>query len=54
MIDQGFLSTDNLHVKTGSDQLLIILIFFLSNKSSYLKKEVNCTEPSLSIRVPWI
>jgi hypothetical protein len=30
------------------------IYFFIFYKTRYLNKEVNCTEPSPSVRVPWI
>jgi hypothetical protein len=48
-------STLYLHVLKSSDQLLFYwkCVFLLLSKTCYLDKEVNCTEPSLSVRVPW-
>ncbi len=52
---RGRISTIDLLVLTSSDQLLFILkLYFLSYKTSYLNKEVNCIVPSLSVRVPWL
>jgi hypothetical protein len=49
----GRISTVNLLALTSSDQLLFILkiSFFLFYKTSYHKEEVNCLEPSSSVRV---
>jgi hypothetical protein len=41
-------------ILTSSDQLLLIWTFFSFLKTSYLNKEVNRTELSLSERVPWL
>jgi hypothetical protein len=48
--------TVHLLILTGSDQLLLILknIIFLHYKTRYVIEEVNCTEPSRSVRFPWI
>jgi hypothetical protein len=40
----------DLLVLASSDQLLLILIFSISYKTSYLNEEVNCTEPSCPSR----
>jgi hypothetical protein len=49
------ISTVDHLVPTSLDQLVLILKMytFLLNKTSYLDKEVYCTEPSPSERVPW-
>jgi hypothetical protein len=44
----------DLHALTSSHQLLLVLTFLLFCKTRYLKEEVNGTEPSLSVRVPWL
>ncbi len=49
---KGRLSTVNLLIVTNLDQHFLIIIFFLFYKISYLNEEVNCTEPSPSVRVP--
>ncbi len=47
-------STIDLLVLTSLDQLLLILkTFLLFSKTSYINEEVNCTELSLSVSVPW-
>ncbi len=45
----------DLFVLSTSNQLLFIeeIYFFLFYKTSYLNTEVNCTEPSPSVRIPW-
>jgi hypothetical protein len=50
------LSTVDLLVLTSLDQLhFIFKIFFsLCYKTNYLHEEVNCTETSSSVSVPWI
>jgi hypothetical protein len=50
------ISTCDLLVLTSLDHLLFTLqlLFTLFQKTSYLNVEVNCTEPSPSVRVPWI
>jgi hypothetical protein len=45
------LSTVDLLLLTSLYQVLLILSTFLQYK---LNEEVNCTEPSPSLRVPWI
>ncbi len=53
LTEGGRISTIDLLVLTNLDQLILVLnIFFLFYKTSYLNKEVNCTEPSTSERVP--
>jgi hypothetical protein len=50
---KGRLSTVELHVLTSTDQLLLIvqtLFTILQNK----EEEVNRTEPSPSVSVPWL
>jgi hypothetical protein len=51
---EGRLSTINLLVQTSLNPLLFIskklLTFFAK---SYLTEEVNRTEPSRSVRIPW-
>jgi len=52
---KGRLNTVDLGVLTSLDQpLLIQQTFLLNYKVSYLKEEVNCTEPSPSVSVPWV
>jgi hypothetical protein len=44
----------SLRVLTMPDQLFLHRIyFFLSYETSYLNEEVNCTDPSPSVGVPW-
>ncbi len=43
------LSRVDLLVLTSLDQII-----YLRYKTSYLNVEINCTEPSPSISVPWI
>jgi len=51
---RGRLSTADLLVPTSLDQLLSKLkITYLRFKSSYLNEEVNCTDPSLAVSIPW-
>ncbi len=52
---KGRISTVNLLVLISYDQRLLILkkVVFVFYKSSCLNEEVNCTEPSPSVRVPW-
>jgi hypothetical protein len=38
--------------QTDSDQLLLIVIYFLLYKTSYLNKNLNHTDLSPSVRVP--
>ncbi len=51
------LSTVDLLVLTSLEQLIFILefgnIMYLFCKASYNNEEVNCTEPSPPVRVPW-
>jgi hypothetical protein len=47
---RGRISTIDLLVLTSSDQLRLILCIYY--KTSNLNVEVNCTEPSPSVRVP--
>ncbi len=50
----GSISTVDLLVLTSLDQLLFKLTLnFLFYKATFLNEEVNCTEPSPSVRVPW-
>ncbi len=51
----GRFSTVDLLVLTSLDQFVskLKILFFLFYKTSYLNEEVNCTEPSTSISVPW-
>ncbi len=44
------LSAISLLVLTSLDLKLVVLIFY---KTSYLNEEVNCTEHSHSVSVPW-
>ncbi len=55
-IDQGTLTEGEGSVLNSLlDQLLFLMqTFFLLSKTSYLNKEVNRTEPSLSVSVPCI
>ncbi len=61
-MDQGRLtegrrpSTVDLLVLTGLDQLLFYIegINYLCYQTSDLNEEVNCTEPSPSVSVPWV
>jgi hypothetical protein len=42
-------------VLTNMDLLIFILkILFTFLQTSYLNEEVNCTEPSPSVSVPWL
>jgi hypothetical protein len=44
----------NLLVLTSLEHLLFVdIIIPLCYKMSYLNKEVNCTEPSPSVSIPW-
>jgi hypothetical protein len=47
--ERGMITTVNLLTLTIPDQLI-----FLLYKTSYTEKEVNCTEPSISVRDPWL
>jgi hypothetical protein len=51
---EGSVFTVNLLVLASLDQLVFILKFLITffYKTSYLNEEVNCTEPSPSVRVP--
>jgi hypothetical protein len=50
----GRLSTIHLLAQTSLDQLRLILkTFFTFYKTSYLNEEVNRTEPSPSVSIPW-
>ncbi len=55
---RGRLSTVDLLVPTSLDQLLfiskILFTFFLKKKTIYPNEEVNCTEPSRSVILPWL
>jgi hypothetical protein len=54
LTDGGRLSTVDLLVLTSLDQLLLIVdIIYLLYKTSYFNEEVNCTEPSPSVSIPW-
>ncbi len=44
---------DLLELTSSGKVLLILKIVFLPYKTSYPYKEVNCTEASISVRVPW-
>jgi hypothetical protein len=50
------ISTVDLLVLTSLDQLLFIVkkLFLLFDKTSNLNEEVNGTDPSTSVRVPWL
>jgi hypothetical protein len=49
------MSTVDLLVLTGLDQLLFELKLYLSfYKTTYLNMEVNRTEPSPSVRIPFL
>jgi hypothetical protein len=48
--ESGRLSTVDLLVLTSLDQLLYYLPFYKTNN---LNEEVNCTEPSSSVSIPW-
>ncbi len=51
---RGRLSTVDLLVPTSLDQLISYWEYYLSiYKTGYLNKEVNCTEPSPSVSIPW-
>ncbi len=52
----GKLSSVDLFVLTSLEQVIFILkiIFTSFCKTSYLNQEVNCTEPSPSVWLPWI
>jgi hypothetical protein len=52
---KGRLSTVDLLVLTSLDQLLLIVQthYLHFYKTSYPNEEVNCTEPSPSVSVPW-
>jgi len=52
---KGRLSTVDFFVLTSLDELLLILqeLFDFFYKTSYLNEEVNSTEPSPSVSVPW-
>jgi hypothetical protein len=52
---EGRFSAIDLLARTRLDQLIFILeILFTFFKASYLNKEVNSTEPSPSVSVPWL
>jgi len=53
---RGMFSTVDLLVLTSLDQLLWILKIYIYSfyKTSYLYKEVKCTEPSPSVSIPWL
>ncbi len=50
---KGRISTIYLLVLTSSDQLLFIPKKYSLHETSYLNKELNCTMPWPSVRVPW-
>jgi hypothetical protein len=52
----GWFSTVDLLVLTSSEQLLFVLKLHFSffAKQPMPNEEVNCTEPFLSVRVPWL
>jgi hypothetical protein len=57
MIKQGIHAEGEGSVRTTSlNRLLFIRKKYISllEKTSYLNKEVNCTEPFPSVKVPWI
>jgi hypothetical protein len=52
---KGRINTNDFLFLICSDQLLLYWYFIiLFYKTTYLDEEVNHTEPSLSVRVPWI
>jgi hypothetical protein len=54
LTDGEGISAVDLLVSTGLDQLLYNLkLFFPFYKTTYLNEEVNRTDPSPSIRLPW-
>jgi hypothetical protein len=50
---RGRLSTVDLLVQTNLDQILYLFLKYLSVTKSYPNEEVNCTEPSPSVGLPW-
>jgi len=51
---KGRLSTVDLLARTSLDQLLwILIVLFIYFKTSFLNEEVNCTEPSPTVSIPW-
>jgi hypothetical protein len=51
---KGKLSTDDLLQLISLDQLLFIMkLNFSCYKTTYLNEEVNCTESSPSVSIPW-
>jgi hypothetical protein len=53
LTEGGRLSTVDLLALTSLDQLLLTQQILFFYKTSYLNEEVNCTEPSPSVSVPW-
>ncbi len=48
------ISTVHLLMLTNLDRLIFTMkIFHLCYKTRYLNEEVNCTEPSPSVSIPW-
>jgi hypothetical protein len=55
MVSQGILSTIDLLALISLDDLLFFENFiYLFTKTSYLNEEVNCTDPSPSVSIPWL
>jgi hypothetical protein len=54
-LTEGELSTVDRLEPTSLEELLLIvkLLFSFCYNTSFLNEEVNCTEPSPSISVPW-
>ncbi len=54
MVSKGIRSTIYLLVQTSLDQLLFILKILFIFLKKYLNEEVNCTNPSPSVSIPWL
>jgi hypothetical protein len=56
LIEGEALSTVGLLVQTSFDQLITMLQILMTSfyKTSYHNEEFNCTEPSPSVRLPWL
>ncbi len=47
-------TVDLLVLTSREQQLFILKLYFLFHKTTYLKEEVSCIEPSPSVRAPWL
>jgi len=51
---QGSLTEEEGSVQLTSSHSLVKKYFFYFYVTSYIKEEVNCTEPSPSVSIPWL